>query len=394
MLVVDDHAVNRIILLQMLASWECRTGEASNAKDAIHELRAAADTGDPYRLALLDMCMPDEDGASLGRRIKADPVLEKTKLIMITSLGTNGNRENLANVASEGSLTKPVRRGHLHDLLASVVDGTVAPKEPAPQTTVMPKKIPSRGRILLAEDNITNQLVAVKIIERLGHSVDVAANGLETVAAVKGIPYNLILMDCQMPEMDGFEATRRIRSGDAGDDHRHIPIIAMTARAMQGDREACLEAGMDDYLSKPIDFVALAKAIDRWLSPAVDGSGSSNTAPGKATDNSIFDRAALSDRLMGDEDAIQEVLHVFLDDTPRRIATLRGLISEGDAVGAGDQAHAIKGAAASIGGEVLRKIAFEMEKAGRAKDMETLVTKMTELEKGFEQLRLVMRSGR
>ncbi len=396
-LVVDDHAVNRMILREMLASWKCRSGEASNAKDAIRELRAAADAGDPYRIVLLDMCMPDEDGASLGMRIKADPVLKKAALIMITSLGTNGNRENLAKGAFEGSLAKPVRRGHLHDLLASMVGGTVTPKEPASQIPALPEKIARRVRILLAEDNITNQLVAVKILERLGHSVDVAANGLEAVAAVRSIPYDLVFMDCQMPEMDGFEATRRIRSGDAGHDHRHIPIIAMTAWAMQGDRERCLASGMNDYIPKPVEPILIAQVLERHLGQEA-GPPTADTVrtPALPDDNGVpvFDRTALDDRLMGDEDAFAGIVDVFLKDTPRRIEALKAHAAGGDLESAWREAHSIKGAAAGIGGETLRKAAFEVEKAGREGDAERLVVMTPRLEDRFAELRHALASIR
>ena len=384
-LVVDDHAVNRMILLEMVRPWGCRPAEATNAHEAMEKLKEGVDSGDPYDVVLLDMCMPGEDGLSLADRVRGDAALKGTKMIMLTSLGTG---EDLAKTGLEACLTKPVRRDRLHDTMASVLTGR--PQAAGLQGLVSEQTTAYHARILVTEDNTTNQLVAVKILERLGHRVDVAANGLEAVAAVKNVPYDLVLMDCQMPEMDGFEATRRIRAGETGEAKRRIPIIAMTARAMLGDREACLEAGMDGYLPKPVDFAPLAKEIGRWLTLPTEGAPDGTVAARAAAEESIFDMAALSDRLMGDEETIKEVLSVFLEDTPRRIATLRHQVSEGDASGAGEQAHAIKGAAAGIGGEALRKIAFEMEKAGKAGDIETLLSKIPELERGFEQLSLVM----
>ena len=267
-LVVDDHAVNRTVLLQMLRSWGCCPEEAPDARDAMEKLRAASDAGDPYRVALLDMQMPGEDGESLAARINADPALKTTKTIMITSLGAIGAGEGFTKTGIKGTLPKPVRQGRLHDLLAAVLQEDAVPtaSATAPQTPPAIEKMARPWRILLAEDNITNQLVAMKILEKLGHRVDVAANGLEAVAAVRDMSYDLIFMDCQMPEMDGFEATRRIRCGEAGKAHRSIPIIAMTARAMQGDREKCLEAGMDDYVSKPFSVQTLVGILGTWLS--------------------------------------------------------------------------------------------------------------------------------
>ena len=337
--------------------------------------------------------MPGEDGESLSRRIKADSALKATKMFLIASVGINGNRKNLTDIGFEGFLLKPVRQSHLRLLLEGAMGGGFSLSSVDPQSSLTPETISAHGRVLVAEDNATNQLVAVSILKKLGQRVDVAANGKEAIAALRGIPYDLVLMDCQMPEMDGFEATRRIRSGEAGKAHRSTPIIAMTARAMQGDREKCLDAGMDDYLSKPIDFGALSAALDRWLSVSTEVVEEDRDGPPSATTKLIFDKAALSDRLMGDQDLVREVLSVFLDDAPRRIAELRRRISEGNAAGAGEQAHATKGAAANVGGEALRKTAFEMEKAGKGKDMETLVAMMPELERAFTQLSLFMGSA-
>ena len=388
-LVVDDHATNRLLLSTLLLSWGCEPGEAADGESALRELRAAVERERPYRLALLDMLMPAMDGETVGGRIKADPELAATDLIMITSLGQRGDRKRLEDIGFAGYLTKPVRRGQLREMLPLVLgrngDSVAAPKIVTRHTVAESR----RHRILVAEDNLTNQLVAVKMLEKLGYRADVAANGQEALTALRNIPYGLLLMDCQMPEMDGFEATRRIRQGEAGLSRSTTPVIAMTARAMQGDREACIEAGMNDCVPKPVDLSALTKALDRWLSPEIESTRDSDATSRKETHASTFDRAALSDRLMGDEDLIQEIVSTFLDDTPRRIESLRERITKGDSVGAGKQAHAIKGAAASIGGEALREIAFEMEKAGRAKDMEELTAMMPELERRFEELSLV-----
>ncbi|HUJ69280.1 MAG TPA: response regulator, partial [Syntrophorhabdales bacterium] len=387
-LIVDDHEVNRMVLREMLRGRGCHSDEADGCRTAMEKLRAARDAGDPFQVALIDMAMPDEDGESLGRSIKADPTLEKTKMIMVTSLGSFGSEEDLARIGFVGSLVKPVRRGRLYDVVEAAVEERAAP--PMPMASVAtPSTPPHHRRILLVEDNITNQLVAVNILKKLGYRADVAANGLEALTAVRTVPYDLVLMDCQMPEMDGFEATRRIRTGDGGFDHRHIPVIAMTAKAMQGDREKCLDAGMNDYLPKPIDPASLAKAIDRWLAPRGDGEGDGSTRPDKAF-RPVFDRAGLANRLMGSEEVIPQVLSVFLGDIPRRIEALRSHISAGDASRAGDEAHTIKGAAANIGGEALREIAFEMEKAGRTKDTGKLRQMMPVLEKRFQELKSVI----
>jgi len=298
-------------------------------------------------------------------------VLRSTELIMITSLGQRGDSKRLEAVGFAGYLVKPIRQGQLRDMLCLVL-GRGIHGTPSSEKTIFTRHTVAEcagrhERILLVEDNITNQLVAVKLLEKLGYRSDVAANGREALTALRGIPYDLVFMDCQMPEMDGFEATRRIRSGDAGQAHRSIPIIAMTARAMQGDREKCLEAGMNDYLPKPIDGAALARVLDQWMG-RTDRFGSASTAAGETTaapSAPLFDRSALDDRLMGDADLMEKILTVFFDDTLGRIEVLKAQVATGDAAGAGEQAHAIEGAAASVGGEALRAVAFEMEKAER-----------------------------
>ncbi len=250
------------------------------------------------------------------------------------------------------------------------------------------------ARLLVTEDNVTNQLVAVKMLEKLGYRADVAANGGEALAALRGIPYDLVFMDCQMPEMDGFEATRLIRDGAAGAGRASVPIIAMTARAMQGDRERCLGAGMNDYVSKPVDPAALAKALERWLTRRSDiacGPAAVGKEPAGEPPVPVFDKDGLNDRLMGDQHLMEEILSLFLEDVPRRIETLKETVAAGNAASARDQAHAIKGAAASVGGEALRAVAFEMEEAGRAGDVERTKAIMPLLEKGFEQFRQAVR---
>jgi PAS domain S-box-containing protein len=395
-LVVDDHAVNRMILVEMLRSWGCRPEDSPDGKDAMKKLRAATDAGDPYRVALLDMAMPGEDGESLAARINVDPALNGTRMIMITSLGTNDNGKNLAKIGIKASLQKPVRQSRLRELLLSVLYEEIVPK-PSTVVSSTPADIGNmarQGRILLAEDNITNQLVAVTILEKLGCRVDVAANGLEAVAAVRNMPYDLVFMDCQMPEMDGFEATKRIRSGDAGQIHESIPIIAMTARAMQGDREKCLEAGMDDYMSKPFNIQTLVGILGRWMptknemtenraeimEPVAIESGESPPA---------LNLAEVRDRLMDNDNLVKDVISAFLQDTPKRLLALKEAVSFGDISKAMLQSHSIKGAASSVSAERVRLTAFEIEKACRSgEEIEKLRSMLPVLEHEFEELKL------
>jgi two-component system, sensor histidine kinase and response regulator len=249
-LVVDDNATNRMILTRNLEGWGLCVAEAPGGAEALAALRSAEEAFD---VGLLDFQMPEMDGLELARQIKADPALAGVRLILLTSLGMRGQREQARAAGVDGYLVKPVRQSQLYDCLVTVMAAPApwppAPPRPAADSGRRPPR--ARGpRVLLAEDNEVNQRLALRMLEKLGCRVDVVGNGREAVAAVRRGEYALFFMDCQMPEMDGFEATAAIRQGETGSGR--VPIIALTASAMQGDREACLAAGMDDYLSKPL----------------------------------------------------------------------------------------------------------------------------------------------
>jgi signal transduction histidine kinase/CheY-like chemotaxis protein len=273
-LVVDDHATNRMLLHALLTSWGCSPADVEDGETALRALKKAQAEGAPYRIALIDMMMPGMDGETLGSHIKADPDIAATPLVMITSMGQGGDGKRLMEAGFSGYLLKPVREGRLRAIMCRIL-GEKTDQAESPEKTAFTQYTVSgvHSRILVAEDNATNQLVARKLLEKLGYRVGVVASGIEVLPALRDIPYDLVLMDCEMPEMDGFEATRRIRAGEAGTARRSIPIIAMTARAMQGDREICLDAGMNDYIPKPVEFTALANALDRWLSPLTEIQG-------------------------------------------------------------------------------------------------------------------------
>jgi CheY-like chemotaxis protein len=391
-LVADDHSTNRTLLTTLLRSWGCAPSEAVDGESAFHELKNAASMGAPYQIALLDMQMPGIDGETLGAYIKADPELAPTQLIMITSLGRRGDGPRLEEIGFAGYLVKPVRQAEVLEMLCLALgrkEGDAKPSKLLTRHTVAE----SRGkRILVAEDNPTNQFLAVKMLEKArvpGRRGCQRPRGAHSPAKY---PLDLVLMDCQMPDMDGFEATRAIRRGDAGHSRMAIPIIAMTATAMQGDRALCLEAGINDYISKPVDLSVLAEGLVRWLT-GISGERKEEAPVPTPVEPEvpIFDKAALGDRLMGREDLVDKIVAIFLEDTPRRIEALKEHVADRNAESAYQQAHAIKGAAASVGGEVLRAVAFEMEKAGRSGDMEKVKAIMPHLESGFEQLRQTMR---
>ena len=270
-LVVDDNATNCTLMTTLLSQWGCRYETAVNGDTALALLGKAVEVRDPFRVALLDQVMPDMDGCELGRRIKADLSLEPTLLIMVTSLAQRGDAVALQQIGFAGYLPKPVRQLQLRDCIAMALGRSrqTADVSAASQGIITrytaAENSGHRIRILLAEDNIINQKVAQNMLGKLGYKADVVANGREAVYALKLIKYDLVLMDCQMPEMDGFEATAMIRDPNSKVLNNNVPIIAMTANAMQGDREKCLEAGMNDYLSKPVKKDALNEIVDKWF---------------------------------------------------------------------------------------------------------------------------------
>ena len=273
-LVVDDNATNRKLMTTLLDHWGCRHEVTIGGAEGLALLLEAAHAGDPFRIALLDQEMPDMDGMELGRRIKADPLLESTLLVMVTSLARRGDVVVLEQIGFVGYLPKPVRQAQLYDCLELILSRATETQSSVshqkPQGIVTRHTLAESGRpgvrILLAEDNVINQKVAQHMLKTLGYKADVVANGQEAVRALEMINYDLVLMDCMMPVLDGFEATAVIRDPVSGVLNHAVPIIAMTANAMKGDREKCLEAGMDDYLAKPVKKEQLGEMIQRWFS--------------------------------------------------------------------------------------------------------------------------------
>jgi PAS domain S-box-containing protein len=282
-LVVDVNATNRTLMTTLLNSWGCRFESAADSETALLLLRTAVEDGDPFRIALLDQMMPGVDGLEAGRRIKADPLLNSTLMIMVKSLGQRGDAALLEQVGFTGYLTKPVRQSQLYDCIVLVLErahqtSQDQTSEVSKTSEVLPLAhgIVTRhtiaenskhkpNRILLADDNIINQKVAQALLNKLGYKADVVSNGREAVQALELVNYDLVLMDCLMPEMNGFEATAMIRDVNSHVFNHAVPIVAMTANAMAKDREECLEAGMNDYLSKPVKKTELATVFAKWL---------------------------------------------------------------------------------------------------------------------------------
>ena len=412
-LVVDDLETNRLLLASLLSGWDCRHEEAADGESALAMLLTAQAQGDPYHVALLDMLMPGMDGAELGRRIKDSPSIDKTRLIMLTSLAERGDAARFERIGFDGYLTKPLRRTQVRDCLALVMSQTGAPGVSRPQGLVTRHTLSEtrkrRVRILMAEDNHTNQLVALAILGKLGYRADAVGNGAEAVEALTRIDYDLVLMDCQMPEMNGFDATRLIRGENSASLNPRVPIIALTAGAMKGDRERCLESGMDDYLAKPVQPRDLADRVAFWLGQAAAEMEDANVtvedepraAPEKRpsiaddtpADNSermIFDREAFLERLMGDEQLATILIEAFLDDMPGQFALLEEAVAEDSAERVKRQAHKIKGAAANLGAIAVQEITEAMECAGAEGNMAALRDALPRLKQEFEILRNIL----
>ncbi len=398
-LLVDDNATNREVLTAQLGAWGVRVEGAEDGPAALKALYLAKDTGDPFRIAILDMQMPGMDGTALGRAIKADPAFKDTPLVLLSSLGLRGDARKMEDIGFSGYLTKPARQSELFGCLSAVLAGTAMSLPAQSIVTRHTVRELRRGamRILLAEDNITNQQVAVGILKKLGLRADAVANGAEAIKALETLPYDLVLMDVQMPVLDGLEATRRIRDRSSQVRNHEVAVIAMTAHAMQGDREKCLEAGMNDYVSKPVSPKVLAEALEKWLPKeptreCTPGEPETHISAGTGEAGApVFDKTGMMSRLMDDEDLAYTVVAGFLDDIPRQIAVLKGYLDAGDTENVERQAHSIKGASANLGGEALRAAAFKVEKAGKGGSVEAIKARLPELEKQFDLLKEAMK---
>ena len=410
-LLVDDNGTNRKIVHEQVVSWGMRDGKAEDGQEALRMLRSAAEEGDPYDAAVLDMEMPGMDGVELARRIKEDPSIASTNLIMASSLGHGREAEQAREAGVAAYLTKPVRQSRLYNAIATVMAPTppgedeptreagkrLASQHEPKEAEARPEGRPWRARVLVAEDNQVNQKVALKMLERLGYRADVAANGLEALEALSRVPYAAVLMDVQMPEMDGYEATAEIRKREQGDGGagRRTPIIAMTANAMQGDREKALSVGMDDYVTKPVKPEELAAALERWI-PQPDGEAPDPeeatdgvAAPGGTTDP--LDRSVLAGlRELGDQELLTELAELFVEDVPPRLEALREAIEGGDAASVGRAAHALKGSSGNMGASGMSTICAELEDAERSGDLQSAPVLLKRLEAEFGRVRTAL----
>ena len=401
-LVVDDNPNVREALVAQIARWRMPVVEAADGLAAVRLLYESLLSKEPFRALLIDLQMPGMDGEALGRIVRCEKRFAGVALVLMTTSAQRWDDSRLKETGFAAQLVKPIQQSALFDCLVTPQGVGSTPRQQTSAPHVLNDLVWRNTRVLLAEDNLTNQQVALAILRKLGLKADVVTNGREATAALRNIPYQMVLMDVQMPEMDGLEATRMVRSADGGARNRGVPIIAMTASAMEQDRRRCLEAGMDDYIAKPVTPESLARIIKKWLAtpgPAEsDAPQSGRSLPAAAAANTyldvmVFDQAALLRRVMGDRPLAREVVAGFLGDIPKQIESLKSYLQARDAQGAERQAHTIKGAAAAVGGDVLRNVALKLEEASKAGDLATVADLLGELVNQFARLKQAMEAS-
>jgi two-component system sensor histidine kinase/response regulator len=385
-LVVDDNSTNRRILEEQLTSWGMRPTVVGSGQDALVTLQQAADNGAPFALALLDAQMPQMDGFTVAESIKQNPTLARATIMMVTSGGHPQNAARRRDLGIASYLTKPIRQSDLLNALVTALYNTAAPTRPSFSPLPFLPEPQSPLHILLVEDNPVNQRLVVRLLEKRGHSVVVANNGKEGLAAFAKESFALVLMDVQMPEMDGFAATKAIRQQEEST-NTHVPIIALTAHAMRGDRERCLAAGMDAYLSKPLQAQQLFEMIGQLVPSSasaqrVEGEGRSDGGSAGA----IFDQQTALAQVEGDQELLQEIVGLFLAETPELQSAIRESIARHDSKALEQAAHSVKGAVSSFGAQAAREAALKLEVIGRDGDLTHAALACAELEREMAHL--------
>ncbi len=387
-LVVDDNATNRKILAHQLTSWGMIYQEADSAARALTLLSEAAVLGTPYDLAILDLLMPVMDGFELARAIKADSQIASTRLVLLTSAGQRGDGLNARETGIAAYLTKPVKQSQLFDCLITVLTTTPNAAEARATSvssslvtrhTMKERNLKSHKLVLLAEDNIVNQKVAVRQLLKLGYRADVVANGKEALEALGRISYDLVFMDCQMPEMDGYAASREIRRVEG--ETKHTPIVAMTAHALQGDREKCMAAGMDDYVSKPVKVEGLIRVLDAFFATV------NNDEAGAATEVPAVDVVRMHEAMGDQPEEYAEILEAYLSQMSENLEKLDVAFGAGDYAQVELIAHNCCGTSANCGMTAVVAPLRELETAGREKRLAAAAPLIAETKLKFERVR-------
>ena len=367
-LVVDDNRTNLEILKLQLGGWQMAVRCAESGALALEALRDAAMRGQPFELAVLDMHMPYMDGMQLARLIRADPALARTRLVMLTSTCAAGSAEERERAGILRYVNKPIRQSELREVLVQAL--SIAPSSAPAATARATPTGDLRGRVLLAEDNPVNQALAHAMLKRLGLTVAVANDGKEALALAAAQPFDLVLMDCQMPVMDGYQATARLREREAGR-AEHLPVVALTANVMEDDRNLCLAVGMDDYLAKPYTAAQLEQTLRRWLpaGPAEQPpkcveppSASDGAAPLAAIDSEVL---AQYRELDPSGNLLHRLVRVYLDSSGELMEQIEAACSAGDAGALHRSAHPLKSSSANVGALALSALLGQLESKGR-----------------------------
>ncbi|MBX3343507.1 MAG: response regulator [Nitrospira sp.] len=407
-LIVDDNESNRTILHHLVSGWGMHDGQARNATEAMHMLEQAAANGEPYDAAVLDMLMPGKDGLQLAQDIRAHQHGAGVRLVVLTSLIQPGHAERARRAGFTAYLTKPVRHDQLQGCLrvvfgiqhkaatASAATGKGQPISPTLITRHTLAEQSPRPRILVAEDNVVNQKLAVRMLDRLGYQPDVVSNGQEAVTAFERESYAAIVMDCQMPTMDGYEATRLIRAQeerpDASRTRAHIPIIALTANALPGDRERCKAAGMDDYVTKPVKTDDLGIILQRWA-PVKAAAEVAPPAPARdlsKTDARVFDAGAMLANIGGDAELFDQLIRLFLDRHSVMMKEIESAIGQADAAALERAAHSLKGTAGNLCAPDVVLLASQLEASGRLGTLTEAPSLLVRLDRTVQELVAVL----
>jgi CheY-like chemotaxis protein len=394
-LIVDDNATNQRVLSAQLVHAGFAVTTVGSGSAALDELHNATASDHAFDMVITDFQMPDMDGAMLGERIINIPALANTRLVMLTSLDRHGDTPRLAKLGFAAYLTKPVRVRELIDAVARVMSG--GPRQwqmdtqPMITLNMLTQPVTARrfaGHVLLVEDNFVNQKVAVRFLERLGCTVEVASNGAEGVAACQQRKFDIVLMDLQMPVMDGMTATRKIREWETSG---HTPVIALTANAMTGDRELCEAAGMDGYLTKPIEVERLRDILTKFglERPELAGGNAAAAALRGPVDDEIapVDLRAFHDITDGDPAFAQELVAAFVSSGEQQLADMAAAIAQEERAALAKVAHKLKGACANIHAQALKALAERMESDAGAADARALNQLTVQLRREFERVK-------
>ncbi len=397
-LVVDDNAASRSLLLDLLTLWKANAEQAATVTEALEVLRNAQDR--PFHVVLVDLEMLGAEHGRFPALLREHAGGARGAIVLLTPLRESTAAERWRPLGFEGCVSKPIKQGELGTCLASLLGYGPPPARPAAPAKRTPTNREERARLrlLVVEDNAINQEVALGILEQLGYRADVAPDGAAAVDALQRNDYDVVLMDCQMPGMDGYEASRRIRSGDHGVRNPAVPIIATTAHAMAGDRKECLDAGMNGYVSKPLKPEALEQAIEEWTGgarPAPLASGIPMEAAAEvpaviAAPETLFDREDFIDRLMGNRELAGRIVRGFLEDLPRQIARLTEAVNQHDAHEVRMVGHSVKGLAANVSALEVRDAARQLELQGGTGDLTSSSDALRQLAQSFDRLRPVM----